>query len=98
MAWYDIFYKVFNLKDRTMEHNNFNNNNFNQNNSEDTNNNYNPSISEAWQGADIIGPSGFGVTNLDSYIQREDYNRHLNEFRNSKIWKDITKGTKTNIK
>ena len=46
---------------------------------------------EAWQGADIIGPSGFGVTNLDLYTQREDYNRNLNEFKNSKFWKDITK-------
>jgi hypothetical protein len=86
MAWYDIFYKVFNLKDRTMEHNNFNQNNFGD-----------KDINKAWQGADIIGPSGFGVTNLDSYIQREDFNRNLNRFKNSKLLRNLTRDTETGI-
>lgn len=42
MAWYDLVYRVFNKKYRSMENNNFNNNNFNQNNPGDTGNN-NPS-------------------------------------------------------
>lgn len=38
MVWYDIFYKVFNKKYKTMKNNNFNSNNFNQNNPGDRGN------------------------------------------------------------
>jgi hypothetical protein len=51
------------------------------------------SKSQAWRGADIIGSSGFGVTDINAYIKRDDLQKNLRKLRNSNIWKELTSNT-----
>lgn len=43
-----------------------------------------------WQGVGIIGNSGFGITNLRRYIEREDFQRNLKKVKESGLWKKLT--------
>lgn len=44
----------------------------------------------SWKGVDIIGHSGFGITNLDAYLNRTDFKENLKKVKRSKMWKKLT--------
>jgi hypothetical protein len=44
----------------------------------------------SWKGVDIIGHSGFGITNLDAYLDRNDIKENLRKVKKSRVWKNLT--------
>lgn len=49
------------------------------------------STKESWKGVDIIGKSGFGITDLHSYVNRSDFKKNLKRVKKSGMWQQLIK-------
>lgn len=47
----------------------------------------------SWRGVDIIGHSGFGITNMDDYINRSDFKETILKVKQSNMWKNLKSKT-----